>query len=36
MNKPHIGVTLTIIYLALVAVSLAIYALVTQYVNVDP
>ena len=33
MNKPHIGVTLTIIYLALVAVSLAIYALVTQYVN---
>lgn len=32
-NKPHIGVTLTIIYLALVAVSLAIYSLINQYVS---
>jgi len=32
-NKPHIGVTLTIIYLALATVSLAIYSLIKQYVN---
>lgn len=32
-NKPHIGVTLIIIYLALVAVSLAIYSLINQYVS---
>lgn len=32
-NKPHIGVTLTRIYLALVTVSLAIYSLIIQYVS---